>query len=320
MFRHERPQKGRYRQFHQFGVEAFGMAGPDIDAEIIQLSAELWRQLGLSEYLTLEINNVGSSQDRKVYAGALSAFLESRQESLDEDATRRMYSNPMRVLDSKNPAVQEVLADGPELSAYIGDDSREHYLQLTSLLRGLGIRYKENARLVRGLDYYNNCVFEWTTDILGAQSAVCGGGRYDGLVEQLGGKSTTAAGFAIGEERIVLMLDELRKVPADALRPIDIYVVVPRQNLSAQGLALAQEIRQSHPSLGVLCHCGGGKPASQMKRAFASGARVAVILEEGDSSSAQLRLRMLDDSNRSESIKVEQIGAKLGEFIDISQS
>jgi histidyl-tRNA synthetase len=319
MFRHERPQKGRYRQFHQFGVEAFGMAGPDIDAEIIQLSAELWRQLGLSEYLTLEINNVGSSQDRKVYASALSTFLESRQELLDEDATRRMYSNPMRVLDSKNPAVQEVLTDAPELSAYIGDDSREHFRRLTSLLSGLGIEYRENARLVRGLDYYNNCVFEWTTDILGAQSAVCGGGRYDGLVEQLGGKATAAAGFAIGEERIVLMLDEFKKVPADALQPIDIYVVVPTQDLSAQGLALAQEIRQLHPSLGVLCHCGGGKLASQMKRAFASGAQLAVILEEVNSSLAQLKLRMLDDSNRSEIINVDQIGAKLGEFIDISK-
>jgi histidyl-tRNA synthetase len=319
MFRHERPQKGRYRQFHQFGVEAFGMAGPDIDAEIIQLSKELWRQLGLTDYLTLEINNIGSAADRKTYAAALSEFLETRKESLDEDAIRRMHTNPMRVLDSKNSAVQQILADAPQLSAYVGEESREHYQKLTSLLGGLGIAYKENGRLVRGLDYYNNCVFEWTTDILGAQSAVCGGGRYDGLVEQLGGKPTVAAGFAIGEERIVLMLDELNKVPAQALRPIDIYVVVATQNLSAQGLALATEIRQSHPTLGVLCHCGGGKPASQMKRAFASGAQLAVILEETDSSSAQLKLRMLDDSNRSEIIDVDQIGSKLEEFIVISK-
>jgi histidyl-tRNA synthetase len=319
MFRHERPQKGRYRQFHQFGVEAFGMAGPDIDAEIIQLSKELWRELGLTDYLTLEINNIGSAADRKTYAAALSAFLETRKESLDEDAIRRMHTNPMRVLDSKNPAVQQILADAPQLSAYVGEESREHYQKLTSLLGVLGIAYKENGRLVRGLDYYNNCVFEWTTDILGAQSAVCGGGRYDGLVEQLGGKPTVAAGFAIGEERIVLMLDELNKVPAQALQPIDIYVVVATQNLSAQGLALATEIRQSHPTLGVLCHCGGGKPASQMKRAFAIGAQLAVILEETDSSSAQLKLRMLDDSNRSEIIDVDQIGSKLEEFIVISK-
>ena len=319
MFRHERPQKGRYRQFHQFGVEAFGMAGPDIDAEIIELSKELWRQLGLTDYLTLEINNIGSAADRKTYAAALSAFLETRKESLDEDAIRRMHTNPMRVLDSKNPTVQQVLAGAPQLSAYVGEESHEHYQKLTSLLDVLGIAYKENGRLVRGLDYYNNCVFEWTTDILGAQSAVCGGGRYDGLVEQLGGKPTVAAGFAIGEERIVLMLDELNKVPAQALRPVDIYVVVSTQNLSAQGLELATEIRKSHPSLGVLCHCGGGKPASQMKRAFASGAQLAIILEETDSASTQLKLRMLDDSNRSEIIDVDQIGSKLEEFIVISR-
>jgi histidyl-tRNA synthetase len=319
MFRHERPQKGRYRQFHQFGVEAFGMAGPDIDAEIIQLSKELWRELGLTDYLTLEINNIGSAADRKTYAAALSAFLETRKESLDEDAIRRMHTNPMRVLDSKNPAVQQILADAPQLSAYVGEESREHYQKLTSLLGGLGIAYKENGRLVRGLDYYNNCVFEWTTDILGAQSAVCGGGRYDGLVEQLGGKPTVAAGFAIGEERIVLMLDELNKVPAQALQPIDIYVVVATQNLSAQGLALATDVRQSHPSLGVLCHCGGGKPASQMKRAFASGAQLAIILEETDSGPAQLKFRMLDDSNRSEIIDVDQMCSKLEEFIVISR-
>jgi histidyl-tRNA synthetase len=319
MFRHERPQKGRYRQFHQFGVEAFGMAGPDIDAEIIQLSKELWRELGLTDYLTLEINNIGSAADRKTYAAALSAFLETRKESLDEDAIRRMHTNPMRVLDSKNPAVQQILADAPQLSAYVGEESREHYQKLTSLLGVLGIAYKENGRLVRGLDYYNNCVFEWTTDILGAQSAVCGGGRYDGLVEQLGGKPTVAAGFAIGEERIVLMLDELNKVPAQALQPIDIYVVVATQNLSAQGLALATDLRQSHPSLGVLCHCGGGKPASQMKRAFASGAQLAIILEETDSGPAQLKFRMLDDSNRSEIIDVDQMCSKLEEFIVISR-
>lgn len=318
MFRHERPQKGRYRQFHQFGVEAFGMAGPDIDAEIIQLSATLWQDLGLTDYLTLEINNIGSSEDRKAYAAALSAFLESRQDQLDEDAVRRMHTNPMRVLDSKNAAVQEILADAPALADYVGETSRAHYQELTSLLAGLGIQFKENARLVRGLDYYNNCVFEWTTDILGAQSAVCGGGRYDGLVEQLGGKPTVAAGFAIGEERIVLMLDELNKVPKAALRPIDIYIVVADQQLAAEALALAQQIRQLQPSLGVLCHCGGGKPASQMKRAFASGAQLAVILEAVDSLSPQLKFRKLDDSGRSETINADQIRAKLGEYIDIS--
>ncbi|MFK7864996.1 MAG: histidine--tRNA ligase [Pseudohongiellaceae bacterium] len=323
MFRHERPQKGRYRQFHQFGVEAFGMAGPDIDAEIIQLSAVLWQELGLSEYLTLEINNIGSAQDRKAYAAALSQFLQEHEDQLDEDAARRMHTNPMRVLDSKNPAVQELLQLAPDLSDYLSEASVEHYRQLRNLISDLGISFTENKRLVRGLDYYNFCVFEWTTDILGAQGAVCGGGRYDGLVQQLGGKPTLAAGFAIGEERIVLMLDELGKVPAEALRPVDIYVTVADQQFTTQALSLSQTLRADFPGLGVLCHCGGGKPASQLKRAFSSGAQLAVVLEHATNdeknASPQLKLRMLDDSGRQEIVTLESIQQKIVDFIQYSQ-
>lgn len=322
MFRHERPQKGRYRQFHQFGVEAFGMAGPDIDTEIIQLSAVLWDELGLSDYLTLEINNIGSAADRKGYAAALSEFLQSQADKLDADASRRMHTNPMRVLDSKNPAVQEVLKNAPQLSDFLSQESVEHYARLGELLTSLGVKFTQNNRLVRGLDYYNYCVFEWTTDILGAQGAVCGGGRYDGLVQQLGGKPTLAAGFAIGEERIVLMLDELNKVPAKELQPIDLYLVIADQRLSEEGLKMAQRLRGRFPEFGVVCHCGGGKPASQLKRAFASGAQIAVVLEQGQggdvSESMQVKLRKLDDSNRSEIVTADSIEQKIAEFIENS--
>lgn len=323
MFRHERPQKGRYRQFHQFGVEAFGMAGPDIDVEIIQLSAVLWQELGLSEYLTLEINNIGSAEDRKAYAAALSEFLQLHEDKLDEDAARRMHTNPMRVLDSKNPDMQSLLQGAPILADFLSEESVEHYSKLCELLTNLGIDFKQNNRLVRGLDYYNFCVFEWTTDILGAQGAVCGGGRYDGLVQQLGGKPTLAAGFAIGEERIVLMLDELNKVPAEALSPIDMYITVSDQQFVTEALALAHRLRVAFPNKGVLCHCGGGKSASQLKRAFASGAHVAVMLDRDleidDAGGLQLKIRKLDDSNRSEIVTKESIEQKIAEFLQNSQ-
>ena len=321
MFRHERPQKGRYRQFHQFGVEAFGMVGPDIDAEVIQLSSALWQALDLVQYLSLEINNIGSAADRKAYGAALTAFLSARSEQLDDDARRRMHTNPMRVLDSKNPQVQEALQGAPVLQDYVNEDSKAHYQALCSILDALGIAYSENPRLVRGLDYYNNCVFEWTTDQLGAQGAVCGGGRYDGLVKQLGGRETPAAGFAIGIERIVLMLDSLEKVPAAQLRPIDVYILAVGDGLAAQALQLAAELRARYPDLGIISHCGGGKYNSQLKRAFACGARAAVILEQEDDSEGPLqgaKLRRLDDSGEVLSLDLAQIPEQMGEFLENS--
>ncbi len=321
MFRHERPQKGRYRQFHQFGVEAFGMAGPDIDAEVIQIGALLWQELGLTPFITLQINNIGSAADRQGYAKALTAFLEQHVDQLDTDARNRMHSNPMRVLDSKNPEMQALLASAPLLTDFVSDESKAHYAALQALLAAAGIAFEENPRLVRGLDYYNNCVFEWVTQELGAQGTVCGGGRYDGLVEQLGGKPTLAAGFAMGIERLVLMLESLSLIPASALQVVDIYVLVVGEGVVAEGLALARSLRTAFPDLGIIGHCGGGKYNSQLKRAYASGARLAVILEQDADTSATpntVKLRRLDDSGQSETTDIDSVVAKVGEFLSIS--
>ena len=323
MFRHERPQKGRYRQFHQFGVEAFGMAGPDIDAEILQLSASLWKELDLSEYLTLQINNIGNAEDRSRYGIALTEFLKSKAQQLDEDARNRIYTNPMRVLESKIPEVQQALQGCPKLQDFVSEASQEHYLALQGLLMRANIPFIENARLVRGLDYYNYCVYEWTTESLGAQDAVCGGGRYDGLVGMLGGKPTLAAGFAIGIERLILMLDSLGKIPEEVRKPIDVYVLVVGANLAEQALELVQRIRTEFPQLGVVSHCGGGKYNSQLKRAFNSGARLAVILEREDTGSNDLKnakIRRLEDSKESETVEIANILPKLGEFLQNSGS
>jgi len=320
MFRHERPQKGRYRQFQQFGVEAFGMVGPDIDAEVIQLSASLWQDLQLEEYLTLEINNIGAAEDRKRYAAALTAFLVFHADELDDDARNRMHSNPLRVLDSKNPAVQEALQGAPALVDYVSDESVVHYGELKSLLTQSGIAFIENPRLVRGLDYYNNCVFEWTTDSLGAQGTVCGGGRYDGLVEQLGGKPTVAAGFAMGVERLVLMLDSLGKIPEAITKVIDVYIVVVGGQLAGPAQLLAKQLRQRFPDIGLIAHCGGGKYNNQMKRAFNSGARLAIVLEtESDQPLKAVKIRHLDDSGDSVSVEIAKCGDKLAEILSISE-
>ena len=320
MFRHERPQKGRYRQFQQFGVEAFGMVGPDIDAEVIQVCASLWQDLGLEKFLTLEINNIGSAEDRKRYAAALSAFLAFHADELDDDARNRMHSNSMRVLDSKNPAVQAALKNAPALVDYVSDESIAHYSELKGLLSLVGIEFVESPRLVRGLDYYNNCVFEWTTDSLGAQGTVCGGGRYDGLVEQLGGKPTVAAGFAMGVERLVLMLDSLGKIPEATSQVIDVYMVVVGSELAGPAQLLAKQLRQQFPELGLINNCGGGKSSNQMKRAFNSGARLAIVLEtELGQPLETVKIRHLNDSGDSVSVEIANCGEKLAEFLSISE-
>ena len=319
MFRHERPQKGRYRQFHQFGVEAFGMAGPDIDVEILQLAATLWRRLGLTPYVELEINNIGSSEDRKRFGTALTGFLAQHEQSLDEDSKRRMHSNPLRVLDSKNPDVQALLVDAPRLADYVSEESQVHYAELKTLLAELGIQCKENPGLVRGLDYYNYCVYEWTTDALGAQGTVCGGGRYDGLVEQLGGRPTVAAGFAIGIERLVLMLDSLNLVPAEALQPIDIYILPADSGQTAISLTLAADLRAAFPGLGIVSHCGGGKYNSQIKRAFNAGAKLALIPEQAESGTPQaVKLRQLDDEGNTETVEIADLLPKIRELLQFS--
>ncbi|MFH4594001.1 histidine--tRNA ligase [Vibrio alginolyticus] len=280
MFRHERPQKGRYRQFHQCGVEVFGLNGPDVDAELIMMTARLWRELGINEHVRLELNSIGSQEDRADYRTALVAFLEQHIDVLDEDCKRRMHTNPLRVLDTKNPDVQAILGDAPRLSDYLGEESKAHFAGLCELLDAAGIKYTVNERLVRGLDYYNRTVFEWITESLGAQGTVCGGGRYDGLVEQLGGKTTPAVGFAMGLERLVLMLETLELT--DVRRSVDVYVVTAGEGTMMAGMKLAEQLRESVPGVRVMNHFGGGNFKKQFKRADKVGAVVALVLGENE--------------------------------------
>jgi histidyl-tRNA synthetase len=318
MFRHERPQKGRYRQFHQFGIEAFGMAGPDIDAEVIMLSAMLWEELGIADAVTLQINNIGSAADRKNFGAALVLYLQEHSESLDADSRRRLHSNPLRILDSKDSDTQALLEDAPALADYLDPSCVAHYESLKALLRDAGVRFKENPRLVRGLDYYNNAVFEWTTAALGAQGTVCAGGRYDTLVQQLGGRSTPAVGFAIGEERLVLLLEELGVVPREQLMRVDAYLAIVGEELVSQGMQLAETLRRQFPELRLQVNCGGGKYNSQMKKAFSSGARVAIVLEleRGQSAPAsEVKLRIMDDSAQSADVTLHQLREELDKLL-----
>lgn len=280
MFRHERPQKGRYRQFHQCGVEVFGLNGPDVDAELIMMTARLWRELGIDKLVRLELNSIGSQEDRADYRTALVAFLEQHIDVLDEDCKRRMHTNPLRVLDTKNPDIQAILGDAPRLSEYLGEESKAHFAGLCELLDAAGIEYTVNERLVRGLDYYNRTVFEWITESLGAQGTVCGGGRYDGLVEQLGGKPTPAVGFAMGLERLVLMLETLELT--DVRRSVDVYVVTAGEGTMMAGMKLAEQLREAISGVRVMNHFGGGNFKKQFKRADKVGAVVALVLGENE--------------------------------------
>ncbi|EIT7125141.1 histidine--tRNA ligase [Vibrio parahaemolyticus] len=280
MFRHERPQKGRYRQFHQCGVEVFGLNGPDVDAELIMMTARLWRELGIDKHVRLELNSIGSQEDRADYRTALVAFLEQHIDVLDEDCKRRMHTNPLRVLDTKNPDIQAILGDAPRLSEHLGEESKAHFAGLCELLDAAGIEYTVNERLVRGLDYYNRTVFEWITESLGAQGTVCGGGRYDGLVEQLGGKPTPAVGFAMGLERLVLMLETLELT--DVRRSVDVYVVTAGEGTMMAGMKLAEQLREAISGVRVMNHFGGGNFKKQFKRADKVGAVVALVLGENE--------------------------------------
>ncbi|EOW9278689.1 histidine--tRNA ligase [Vibrio cholerae] len=280
MFRHERPQKGRYRQFHQCGVEVFGLDGPDVDAELIMMTARLWRELGIAQHVRLELNSIGSLEARANYRTALIDYLEHYQNVLDEDCKRRMYTNPLRVLDSKNPDVQAILGDAPQLSDYLDAESKQHFAGLCELLDAAGIEYTVNQRLVRGLDYYNRTVFEWITESLGSQGTVCGGGRYDGLVEQLGGKPTPAVGFAMGLERLVLMMETLGNT--DVRRSVDVYMVTAGEGTMMAGMKLAEQLREQVPGLRVMTHFGGGNFKKQFKRADKVGAAIALVLGEDE--------------------------------------
>lgn len=282
MFRYERPQKGRYRQFHQIGVESFGMGSADIDAELIILSARLWKKLGLLEHVELQLNTIGLASERETYKAALVDYLTEFKDQLDEDSQRRLGTNPLRILDSKDESTQAVLKDAPNLEDFIGEESQAHFDLLQAILKANGISYVINRRLVRGLDYYGKTVFEWVTTHLGSQATVCAGGRYDGLVEQLGGKSTPAVGFAMGIERLVLLLETLNLTPDEAKFSTDVFVISMGDDAELASFVLAERLREKNSNLVVLRHCGGGNFKNQMKKADRSEARFTIVLGQDE--------------------------------------
>ena len=315
MFRHERPQKGRLRQFHQVGVEAFGLNGPDIDAELLVLTARLWKALKIDHAVTLQINSLGTAADRAAYRAALVEYLSVREEQLDEDSQRRLHSNPMRILDSKNATTQALLNGAPSLDDFIDNESREHFQQLCTMLDAAGVSYEVNSRLVRGLDYYSKTVFEWVTSSLGAQGTVCAGGRYDGLVEQLGGKPCPAVGFAMGMERLVLLLDELDVVPDSVAQTVDLYLVAVG-DVDRQALVLAESLRSDCPAVRIQTNCGGGSFKSQMKKADKSGASIALILGEDEAANNTIGVKFLRQDRPQETLEQHQLGNLLMTIFD----
>lgn len=313
MFRHERPQKGRQRQFHQIGVEAFGLNGPDIDAELLLLTANLWKTLKIDSVVKLQINSLGTSTDRAHYRDKLVSYLMIHRDDLDEDSQRRLDTNPMRILDSKNPEVQKIVDGAPQLNDFIDDDSRQHFEQLCGILDAAKVSYEINPRLVRGLDYYSKTVFEWVTDSLGAQGTICAGGRYDGLVEQLGGKPCPGVGFAMGIERLVLLLDELKVVPDSVAQTVDIYLLAVG-DVSNAAAVLADNLRNDCPSLRIESHCGGGSFKSQIKKADKSGAAVALILGEQEVSSSTVGVKYLRQEHIQETVVQDSLATLLNDF------
>ena len=312
MFRHERPQKGRYRQFHQIGVEAFGMAGPDIDAEIIFMSARMWERLGLKGAV-LQINSLGTVAARADYRTALVTYLREHESGLDDDSRRRLESNPLRILDSKNPDMQLLIEAAPQLPDYLDEESRDHFSALCALLDAAGLAYEINPRLVRGLDYYSKTVFEWITDQLGAQGTICAGGRYDGLVEYLGGKPTPAFGFAIGLERLLALLQA-----GDAGIPVNhphVYLVLNGQLAVAHGMVFAEQLRTAFPGLRLQSNCGNGSFKSQFKRADRSGASVALVMGDDEVSQGTVILKPLRSEAGQETLSQQDVAARIGDVI-----
>lgn len=311
MFRHERPQKGRYRQFHQVGVEALGFNGPDVDAELIVMTADLWQRLGLRN-IELQLNTLGTSEERAAHRAELVTYLKANAELLDEDGKRRLHSNPLRVLDTKNPQMQALVEAAPKLIDFIGDVSRQHFETLQSLLRQAGIDFVINPRLVRGLDYYNLTVFEWVTSELGAQGTVCGGGRYDGLIEMLGGKPTPACGFGMGIERLLLLMQaQGLNQPAVC---VDAYIACFGDAAMGFALQAAQRLRQA--GLAVQLHCGGGSFKSQMRKADASGARVAVIIGDDEVAGRQLSIKPLRGEGKQQLVALADAAAHIKHLED----
>ena len=303
MFRHERPQKGRYRQFHQAGVEVFGIANPEIDAELIILTARLWKELGIDQHVSLQLNSIGSLEARANYRSALVAFLENHQDLMSDEEKERLVKNPLRILDTKNEVLQEVLNGAPKLLDYLDDESHEHFNQLCSLLDAMGVKYEINPKLVRGLDYYNKTVFEWVTSALGAQGTVCGGGRYDGLVEQLGGHATQGVGFAMGLERLVLLVQEVNK-EITLPQAVDLYLVYAGEGTTLNAFQIAEQIRTELPQVRVMTHCSGGKFQKQFKRADKIEAKYALVVGESEVQAKTVVVK--DLRNGAEQITISQ--------------
>ncbi len=313
MFRHERPQKGRYRQFHQLGAETFGIAGADIEAELILLAARFWKRLGLED-IELQLNSLGSAECRRRFRDILVEYFRDHFDALDEDSRRRLETNPLRILDSKNPEMQPLIESAPSLHDSLDDASRDHFAELTAILDQTGIEYRFNQRLVRGLDYYCHTVFEWVTDTLGAQGTVCGGGRYDGLVEQLGGKSGFAAGFSMGCERLVAMLQDQGRGSSDA--DCDVYLAMRGENSAAVAQRLAEAVRDQLPRLGLIVHAGGGSFKSQMRKADKSGARIALILGESEIEAGTVSLKFLREDRAQNEIPQSRVAEELASLMN----
>lgn len=290
MFRHEKPQQGRYRQFHQIGAEIYGLAGPDIDVEMILMTARFWQQLGLKN-LTLQLNSLGSAEARATYRQKLIDYFSAHQNQLDEDSQQRLHRNPLRILDSKNPDLQSLIEKAPNLLDNLDEESQTHFQQLQTLLQSLGIPYEINNRLVRGLDYYNRTVFEWVTNELGTQGTVCAGGRYDSLVEQIGGRPTPAIGFAMGLERLIALLQQ-QQIPVPDQTP-HVYLIMVGEKAQYQGFALSEQLRDQLSHLRIINHCGGGNFKNQFKKADKSGAKLAIILGEDEVNQQQVTLKYL---------------------------
>ena len=306
MFRYERPQRGRYRQFYQFGVEAVGMHGPDIDAELILLSARFWQVLGISDKLTLQINTLGSSESRQAYRDVLVAYFHEHISALDEDSVKRLETNPLRILDSKNPAMKDLIESAPSMHDAMDDVSKQHFSKLCAMLDAGGITYVINPHLVRGLDYYDYTVFEWVTDELGAQGTVCAGGRYNSLIAQLGGKQTPAIGFALGIERLLELIPTVKSSIPSA------YMILVGDQASMKGLQLAEKLRDQLPSFSILMHCGGGSFKNQFKRADKSGATVAVVMGEQEIMDGVVTVKFLRDKGKEQiSVAINELAALL---------
>ena len=305
MFRHERPQKGRYRQFHQMGVEVFGLDGPDIDAELICMTARLWKMLGLSDSVTLQLNSLGTSESREAYRSILTDYLQTNRDRLDDDSLRRLQTNPLRILDSKNPDMQAMIEDAPKLMEHLDEESKEHFSRLRAYLDSVGIAYEINTRLVRGLDYYSKTVFEWVTDKLGAQGTICAGGRYDGLVKQLGGRDTRAVGFAMGLERLISLLEQAL-LEKHLKHPHAVLLMMGERAQNA-GLALTEQLRDNVANVRILNVCGGGSFKSQMKRADKSQAQIALIIGDDELDNDQVTVKYLRADRDADKPQQEQM-------------